>query len=224
MCAKIKFGMFMTDARGKVGGQVFSKNRGGAYVRTKVTPANGQTARQSFVRQLLGAVSQSWSGLTQSARDSFDGAVAQWSKTDIFGDVRNPTGKSLFIRLNINLANSGQAEILLAPSKLDMPFLTATAVNFNGTAMTIADIDNETSAVLVVSATAPQSAGTNFFRGKYRQIGFYPGASVVTADLFDDYVSKFGTPDTDANVSFELKWVLANGQTSTPLFVKMLDA
>lgn len=220
--AKIKFGMFMTEARGKVGGTVFSKNRGGAYVRTKVTPANGKTARQSFVRQLLGAISQSWSGLTQSERDSFDGAVAQWSKTDVFGDIRNPTGKNLFTRLNINLVNSGQAEILLAPAKAGMPFLTATAVNYNGAAMTIADIDNEASAVLVVSATAPQSAGTNFFRGKYRQIGFYPGASVVTVDLFDDYVSKFGTPDTDVNVSFELKWVLATGQTSTPLFIKMI--
>ena len=42
--AKIKFGMMMTDASGKLGGQVFSKNRGGSYVRTKVTPTNPQTA------------------------------------------------------------------------------------------------------------------------------------------------------------------------------------
>lgn len=221
--AKIKFGMFMTDARGKVGGTVFSKNRAGAYVRTKVTPANGQTARQSFVRQLLGAISQSWSGLTQSARDSFDGAVAQWSKTDIFGDIRNPTGKNLFTRLNINLANSGQAEILFAPDKLEMPFLTATDVAYDGSAMLITGIANTAGAVLVVSATAPQSAGTNFFRGKYRQIGYYAGATATTADLFDDYVAKFGVPATLANVSFELKWVLPTGQTSTPLFVKMLE-
>ena len=222
--AKIKFGMFMTDARGKVGGQVFSKNRGGAYVRTKVTPANGQTARQSYVRQLLGAISQSWSGLTQSARDSFDGAVAQWSKTDIFGDIRNPTGKNLFTRLNINLANSGQPEILLAPEKLEMPFLTATAIEYGGLDMLVQSIVNTPGAVLVVSATAPQSAGTNFFRGKYRQIGFYPGATANAANLLPDYVSKFGTPASDANVSFELKWVLATGQTSTPLFVKMVEA
>lgn len=222
--AKIKFGMFMTDARGKVGGQVFSKNRGGAYVRTKVTPANGQTARQSFVRQLLGAISQSWSGLTQSARDSFDGAVAQWSKTDIFGDIRNPTGKNLFTRLNINLVNSGQAEILLAPEKVEMPFLTAKSVAYDGIKMLVTDIVDTVGAVLVVSATAPQSAGTNFFRGKYRQIGFYPGANAGDADLFNNYVAKFGAPAVDANVSFELKWVLATGQTSTPLFVKMIEA
>lgn len=222
--AKIKFGMFMTDARGKVGGQVFSKNRGGAYVRTKVTPANGQTARQSFVRQLLGAISQSWSGLTQNARDSFDGAVAQWSKTDIFGDIRNPTGKNLFTRLNINLANSGQPEILLAPEKIEMPFLTATRVDFGGDDMFVPGIVNTADAVLVVSATAPQSAGTNFFRGKYRQIGFYPGADAEDVDLLPDYVAKFGTPAVGANVSFELKWVLPTGQTSTPLFVKMFAA
>ena len=36
-------------------------------------------------------------GLHEAAsRDSFDRAVAQWSKTDIFGDIRNPTGKNLF--------------------------------------------------------------------------------------------------------------------------------
>ena len=222
--AKIKFGMFMTDARGKVGGQVFSKNRGGAYVRTKVTPANGQTARQSYVRQLLGAISQSWSGLTQSARDSFDEAVAQWSKTDIFGDIRNPTGKNLFTRLNINLANSGQATILLAPEKIEMPFLTARAVLNSGDDMLIQSIINTPGAILVVSATAPQSAGTNFFRGKYRQIGYYDGATIDNADLLPDYVAKFGTPTVDANVSFELKWVLPTGQTSTPLFVKMIEA
>lgn len=222
--AKIKFGMFMTDARGKVGGQVFSKNRGGAYVRTKVTPANGQTARQSFVRQLLGAISQSWSGLTPSARDSFDGAVAQWSKTDIFGDIRNPTGKNLFTRLNINLVNSGQPDILLAPDKVEMPFLTATAVEYGGLDMLVQSIVNTPGAVLVVSATAPQSPGTNFFRGKYRQIGFYSGATANAANLLPDYVSKFGTPASGANVSFELKWVLPTGQTSIPLFVKMVQA
>lgn len=36
--AKIKFGMMMTDASGKLGGQVFSKNRG--FVRSYKSNAN----------------------------------------------------------------------------------------------------------------------------------------------------------------------------------------
>ena len=51
--AKIKFGMMMTDASGKLGGQVFSKNRGGSYVRTKSTPVNRQSSAQMNVRGIF---------------------------------------------------------------------------------------------------------------------------------------------------------------------------
>ena len=37
---KIKFGSEVVDGRGKIGGHVYSKNKGGAYKRTKVTPSN----------------------------------------------------------------------------------------------------------------------------------------------------------------------------------------
>ena len=127
------------------------------------------------------------------------------------------------LKLKVRVHSAKCMRILLAPEKQEMPFLTATNVEFGGPDMIIAGIVNTPGAVMVVSATAPQSAGTNFFRGKYRQIGHYPGATVATANLLDDYVDKFGTPAADANVSFELKWVLPTGQTSTPLFVKMLE-
>jgi len=118
--AKIKFGMMMTDARGKLGGQVFSKNRSGSYVRTKVTPINPQKPAQTAVRATFGAIAQAWSGLDQAQRDAWDGAVSNWQKTDIFGDVVNPTGKSLYQRLNTQLVASVQAQIGLPPAKLEM--------------------------------------------------------------------------------------------------------
>lgn len=74
--------------------------------------------------------------------------------------------------MNINLANSGQAEILLAPEKQEMPFLTASGVEYDGASMIIADIDNTPGAVLVVSATAPQSAGTNFLEANTVKLVF----------------------------------------------------
>src|SRR3546814_3353017 len=51
--SKVKFGALMTDARGKLGGHVFSKNRAGSYLRTKVTPVNQQTSYQTSVRALF---------------------------------------------------------------------------------------------------------------------------------------------------------------------------
>lgn len=51
--ALIKFGMMMTDARGKLGGHVFTKARNGATIRTKVSPANPQTSAQSLSRSIF---------------------------------------------------------------------------------------------------------------------------------------------------------------------------
>ena len=58
---KLKFGAIVTDGRGKIGGHVASKNRSGAYLRTKVTPSNPNTVAQVQVRSILASLSQSWS-------------------------------------------------------------------------------------------------------------------------------------------------------------------
>lgn len=217
--AKIKWGMVVVDGRGKLGGQVFSKNRSGAIIRTKVTPSNGNTVRQSFIRALLASISQAWSTLEPGIRAGFNAAVSDWSTTDIFGDARNPTGKNLYSRLNLNLENSGQAQVTSVPVKIEVPILEGSTVSIDVDTMTLTDAVNTASGVVVVSATAPQSAGTSFFKGKYRQIGFYPGTAIATADFWDNYVAKFGTPETSANIGFEFKLVMPNGQTGQPLRV-----
>ena len=88
--ARIKFGMMMTDARGKLGGQVFSKNRSGAYVRTKVTPSNPRSMAQMSSRSILGSLSVMWNSLTLEKVSAWNAATADWQKTDIFGDLKKP--------------------------------------------------------------------------------------------------------------------------------------
>ena len=39
----MKFGALVVDGRNKIGGQVASKNRAGAYLRNKVTPSKKRT-------------------------------------------------------------------------------------------------------------------------------------------------------------------------------------
>lgn len=220
--AKIKFGMMMTDARGKLGGQVFSKNRGGAYVRTKVTPKNAKTARQMAIRSLLSAISQRWSALTAPQRASFNGAVDQFATTDIFGDSRNPSGKTLFTKLNLNLENSLQPAIVLAPVKVETEAvgLNAITVSIGAGTIGIADGGITVDQVAVVNATAPQSQGTSFYKGRYRQI--FVGLDPVSDDaqLYTNYVAKFGVPKLGDNISFEVYCVYANGQRTLTENVK----
>src|SRR3972149_5825724 len=82
---KIKFGSILTDGRGKLGGQVYARNRSGAYVRNKVTPNNPQSGFQSTARARLAGFSEGWRGLTQAQRDAWNAAGPDFPKTNQFG-------------------------------------------------------------------------------------------------------------------------------------------
>jgi len=220
--AKVKFGMFMTDARGKVGGQVFSKNNAGAYVRTKVTPSNPNTAAQSAARALFASISQQWSTLTDAVRASFNAAVSDWSRTDVFGDLKNPTGKNLFQRLNNQAQSAGLSPVVTVPAKLEMPSAPITAVAIDTTAETITatGLDTNASTQVVMGGTPVMSAGTKYVKNRLRQIIADDGASFLPADAYAQYVAKFGAPTAGDNVYISVKYVLASGQASPEQILK----
>lgn len=213
--AKIKFGMMMTDARGKLGGQVFSKNRAGAYVRTKVTPANPRTSTQMLSRSILGLLSASWSGLTEAQRRAWNNAVNDWQKTDVFGDSRKPTGKNLFTGLNKELLQSGQSQLNLPPEKVIMPELAelVPVIDLASDTLSLGITTVPTDFVLQVSATPQMTAGTSFIDDKLRVIAYAPAGAVVPANLFTAYIDKFGYPEAGANVHVAVKLVAETGQT-----------
>ena len=220
--AKIKFGMMMTDASGKLGGQVFSKNRGGAYVRTKVTPTNPQTSAQSTIRGIFASISSRWSSLTDAQRASFNGFVQAYARTDIFGDLRNPSGKSLFQRLNQNLEISGQTQTDICNSPVEVPFanLYSAGAVISSTTFKVDYAGNLTGAKIVVWATPQMSQGTKFVKNQLRQLEVFTGVNADMVDIWSSYVAKFGTPVIGANISVAVRVINANGQASPLEVVK----
>lgn len=214
--AKIKFGMMMTDARGKLGGQVFSKNAAGAYIRTKVTPSNPQSARQSAVRSLFGSISQQWSALTDAQRAAWNGAVEDWQRTDVFGDLKKPTGKALFQRLNNQAQVAGLQAVTDVPQKLEMPedVVSAAVIDTTATEIQLTGVNSDASTRVVLFATATLSAGTKFVKNKLRQIYSADGDAFSATDAYAAYVDKFGAPTAGDNVYLGVKYVLATGQAS----------
>lgn len=212
----------MVDGRGKIGGQVASKNRSGAYMRNKVTPSNPNTTAQIAVRNMLSTVSSAWSGLTDVQRAGWDGAVKDWSGTNIFGDGVQPTGKNLFTKLNINLMNIGGNMIADVPVKGSVPALDIVSCEYDisSSEITVLNTQAVTGYVYLISATAPQSAGTSFFKGKFRNIYSSPAPQNFSTVVWNAYVSKFGELTTGANVQFEVKLVdVATGQVGLPVTI-----
>ena len=214
--AKIKLGAIVVDMRGKSNGHVFSRNRGGAYMRTKITPSNPQSTFQMSVRGIFAAISSAWSALTATNRQSFENLVSSYARTDIFGDLRNPTGKNLFQRLNQNLELTGQAQLTTCPEPSEVPFanVTSSSANFSTPLFEIVLGGVTTGSKLMFFATPPLSQGTKFVKNKLRLIDVQNGGNAGSFDITAVYVSRLGALSAGQNIHVGVRVVNANGQAS----------
>ena len=220
--AKIKLGAIVVDMRGKSNGHVFSKNRGGAYMRTKVTPSNPQTTSQMSIRGIFASISSAWSSLTEAQRASWNGFVSSYARTDVFGDLRNPTGKNLFQRLNQNLQISGQAQLTVCPEPSVVPFanISGCAGDISATSLAVTTLNDTSGAVLMIFATPVLSAGTTFVKNRLRLVDVQTGGGEGDYGFWAEYVAKFGAPTAGANIYVGVRVINANGQASPLEVVK----
>ena len=193
---KVKFGSIVVDGRGKLGGHVYSKNRGGAYVRTKVTPTNPQTANQSLVRNRLTGFSQGWRSLSQSARNSWNEAVANFQSTNVFGDIKSPSGLNLYVKLNSNLDSVSVAALALPPlpaAVSNVDTITSAAADGAATftvAYTPTPVPVDTA--FIIEVTRQLSPGIEFVKNEFRELTFADAAAASPADIHAAYIARFG--------------------------------
>lgn len=212
---KAKWGALVVDGRGKIGGHVASKNRSGGYFRTKVTPVNPRTADQSLVRNRLTAISQAWRGLTAAQRSAWNAAVASFAKTNVFGDLVNPTGFNLYQRLNNNLVAVSQAQITSPPTPeaVDDIVIGALTVTAATDTVSLAYTPGAGGSSVKVFATPPQSPGKSFVKSEYRYIGSFESDDVSPTDLGAVYTGKFGSLTSAAGQKVFVKTVAINQTT-----------
>lgn len=194
--AKVKFGFGVSDVRNKINGSVFARNRGGAYVRTKVTPLNPQSVRQVAARNLLTSLAQSFRSLTQEQITAWNEAVTQWQTTDIFGDLVSPTGLALYVRLNANISNGGGALISTPPAPVGADALTELTLSATVTG-DVFDVDFLPATVpadhtMYIESTSMLSPGINNANSRFRFIGTASAGAASPVDAFALQTNKFG--------------------------------
>lgn len=212
----IKWGALVVDGRGKLGGHVAAQNGGGSYLRTKVTPTNPQTTYQSFVRSLFGAISARWSGLSFIAILAWNNAVDEWKQTNIFGDLKKPSGKALFQRLNQQAMVAGYPKIDLPPAKLEMVsgIITQSAISTIAEAIAFQGAYTGANARVIVYSSGPVSLGTTFVKNLMRQFHTDLSSTYDGETVYQDYIARFGAPVPGQKVFFGVKYVLPTGQAS----------
>jgi hypothetical protein len=214
---KVNFGMMITDGSGKLGGQVASKNRGGAYLRTKVKPSNPQTVAQQQARYKLTSSSKNWSSLSQTEIAAWNSATSSWIHSNVFGNKVTPTGKNLYTKLNVLLGNIGVAPITLPPvpaSLSDIQGLSIATATIS--ALTIAWTSGAVPAAenWLLEATKCVNAGRFFVKNLYRVIANIAPAATTPYNAFTAYETKFGAPVAGQRLSIRIKQI--DNTTGTP--------
>lgn len=162
--ASIRFSQLVSEIRGSAGGNTFSRNANGAYVRNRVKGANPNSPRQQAARFKLSAVAGAWRGLTPANRASYQDQTPAYPYINRLGETKTYTGQQLFMSLASNLASIGVAPNpnCMAPITMDQPDLLP--VIFKVIAGTIDDIavgvnNFEAGELVQVHASAPNSNG-----------------------------------------------------------------
>jgi len=224
---KVKFGAIVVDGRNKIGGHVLSKNRAGAYMRTKVTPTNPQTIAQLGVRNRFAGLSSAWKGLTNDQRLAWNSVVAAYAKTDIFGDLKNPSGFNLHQALNNNLLNCSESAITspLASAAVgaytSFSFLIENDVeSLTLTFAAVTDADHKT----IVMATPAISPGRYNINNQYRQIAVLDAEQASEYDALAEYGAVFGAVGgTGQKVYIKMYQININtGQAGLPISASAL--
>jgi hypothetical protein len=104
-----------SDARNKLGGNVFARNRAGVYARAKVDPSNPKTAFQQANRATFATIVSTWKTLTPAQRLAWNNVAESNTLTDSLGQTSRPSGFQLFTSRNRNLSLFG-ASLITSPA------------------------------------------------------------------------------------------------------------
>ena len=195
--AKVKYGSTVAQLSGSIGGVVYARNRGGAYIRNKTAPVQPNSVLQSESKTLFAAAVNTWTNvLAASEREGWNSYAASVSYTDVFGDTRYYSGQQRYVQCFIALTNSGGNATLAATA----PTIMTEAENVLSSSMAMeqgaavaddtavlpavtAPLDVDVGDILLVHFGTTITQATNYFKGPYR---FAAKATYATGKAFPD--------------------------------------
>lgn len=160
-------------------------------------PALVRNSYTTFVRSTLADFSSAWRNLTQSEQNGWINAKGITTKNRV-GTFNETSGKTLYVKLNFNLAQLGVAGIDDAPSPVAVPSPIVNVVPLADLSDTkIVFTFNNTDAALgnTYEATTKLSFGVNRPKeNAFRVIAATDDSTspISETDLWDAYETKFG--------------------------------
>lgn len=213
--ALVRLGGLITDARGSMGGTVFSRNRAGAIIRARVVPTDPSTAGQNLARARWAAGPVAWAALTEAERQAFNNKAEIVVFPNKLGDAAKPSGFNLFMKVFASLDIAGLTQVTTPPvTPITEDFgTTMIYTGASGMEITSPTADWPTDAVLLLRYAINLPPGRNYHKGPY------PTSQIaIAADFTVDVLIAVVDADLDENSTMFAEWrmVLVDGSSSAP--------
>jgi len=173
-----RFGGGITEMRGSMAGNVYARNRSGAYIRARTKPVNPRTARQCLARSRIMFLAEQWreSPMDDAKRLAWETYAKGVIWKNKLSENIKLTGYNMFVRSNAALLRAGGSLVTNGPPDIGLPpGDPALAVAFDATAQKISvtfdvgfDWVNETGAFLSIEMGMPQNVTRNQFSTPWR--------------------------------------------------------
>lgn len=219
--AKIIPGPMASAISGAAGGTVFSRNRYGAYTRSRVVPVNPNTAAQQQARADLAAQSTAWGALTAAQQLQWKTWAENNPIIDRLGQSQVLQANAAYIQLNSRLARSGDTLLTappVAPAPNALATLTFTAdIGLGNFELTFTPTPLAAGLRLWCQAAVVDSAGINFVSNLLRLTNIETAATASPVDNQAAIETVFGTLSVGQVVhQFVSVFDSATGLLSTP--------
>lgn len=189
---KIKFGAFITDGSGKIGGQTVSSGLSGSYIKNNGTRVKRSSIKQNAVKSHTAYLMQLWSSLSSLAQLQWESIVSDYPYTDVFGSIRHYSGFNMFLKLNQGRFIIGSPPLLNIPQFAKPTLPTMLNVTVTPTAFTIQSSAYSPDDLIQVFATKVLSNGIRKPKRWLRQIGVFTAAQLDSGyDAITEYLAIF---------------------------------
>lgn len=167
----------LASASGSLAGSVFSRNRGGAYLRGRSIPVNPATAAQQLVRNAMASLATAWvSTLTAAERALWDQYALNVPLPNRVGDLINVGGMGMYQRGNVPRLLAGLSAANPGPTVFSLPLLSGVTMDgatVGGQTVTFSYDNtnpwaNEVGGALLIYLGRAQNQSINFFKGPYQ--------------------------------------------------------
>lgn len=193
--ASIKFSSIVDDARGSIGGTVYSRNRYGAYVRSRTAPVQPRTSKQTAVRNQFTTFITRWRGLTVPEQAQWNTFAGIQPTVNRLGATRYLSGSQWFVKVNMTRYSLGLYSIVTPPPPVAIFAIsdcTAVADQSLNTIVLTPTSGGSAADFYEVFATPPLSPGISFTgKSQFRLMGVFAGDDVTLA-LTSAYIATFG--------------------------------